>query len=345
MGISDWGNRIRDAIEREGVWRGLSTALYELRVGAIRRLAQRSHEPEYIWDRDWDVLVVLDACRLDMMREVAGEYEYIDVVESHTSAATSTTAWSKQNFAPQFADELSETAYVTANPNSITIGDIILPETCSCGVPLSHDHRAVTVACRECGKQVVGDRQHPFMIFDEVWRGNWNDSLGTLLPDTVTARAVEAMREEAPERLIVHYNQPHHPFVARDGDGRRTEFDLGEGTNVWQELRVGNVSRDEVWDAYVDNLRYVLDSLPALLENIDADTVVITSDHGNALGEWGVYGHPYPSVPIEPLVNVPWIETQAQNDRGDEPSVIADEPKSDEVAGEVNERLRDLGYV
>jgi len=35
-----------------------------------------------IYERDWDALVVLDACRVDILREVADEYEFIDEVDS-----------------------------------------------------------------------------------------------------------------------------------------------------------------------------------------------------------------------------------------------------------------------
>ncbi|PSP48877.1 hypothetical protein BRC67_12005, partial [Halobacteriales archaeon QH_3_68_24] len=45
-------------------------------------------------------------------------------------------------------------------------------------------------------------------------------------------------------------------------------------------------------EAYLDNLRIVLDEVAVLLENIDADTVAITTDHGEAFGERNFYRHP-----------------------------------------------------
>ncbi|WP_053772543.1 hypothetical protein [Halorubrum tropicale] len=88
------------------------------------------------------------------------------------------------------------------------------------------------------------------------------------------------------------------------------------------------------------NLRLALDEIELLLENVEAETVVITSDHGNALGEWLVYGHP-PTMPMDCLRVVPWIETTAA-DRGEyEPEI---EPGVDHETDR-EEQLAALGYV
>jgi hypothetical protein len=38
-----------------------------------------------------------------------------------------------------------------------------------------------------------------------------------------------------------------------------------------------------VWEAYLDNLRYVLDNIEELLQNVDGK-VVISADHGELFG-------------------------------------------------------------
>jgi len=52
-----------------------------------------------------------------------------------------------------------------------------------------------------------------FAALDEVWKYAWDDDLGTVPAAAVTDRAVALARERDPERLVVHYMQPHHPFV------------------------------------------------------------------------------------------------------------------------------------
>lgn len=117
--------------------------------------------------------------------------------------------------------------------------------------------------------------------------------------------------------------------------------------NVWEALRDGGVGETAVWEAYQENLRLVLADVAVLLSNVDA-AVTITSDHGNALGEWGVYGHPNPPVPIESLVRVPWVEAAAENTAEQPPEEIEADcvhgHDRDETETTVDQRLRDLGY-
>jgi hypothetical protein len=51
-----------------------------------------------------------------------------------------------------------------------------------------------------------------------------------------------------------------------------------------------------------------LDEVETIVQDVEGD-IVVTSDHGNAMGEWGVYGHPA-RVPIAAIRRVPWAETQ-----------------------------------
>jgi len=62
-------------------WPGARRSLYLLNRG-FWRFGQRMPVGTNIYERDWDALVVLDACRVDILREVADEYEFIDEVDS-----------------------------------------------------------------------------------------------------------------------------------------------------------------------------------------------------------------------------------------------------------------------
>ena len=104
-------------------------------------------------------------------------------------------------------------------------------------------------------------------------------------------------------------------------------------------LRKGKIDRERYWSAYRDNLRAVLDDVELLLSNLDAETVVLTADHGDALGEWGIYDHPVGC--LHPAVSkVPWVETTAEDTGDYEPSDVRE---GDETS--VEDRLRSLGYV
>lgn len=87
--------------------------------------------------------------------------------------------------------------------------------------------------------------------------------------------------------------QPHHPFISSpdlDKGSFIAEDDKyleQQSRTVWEQLEAGELEEDEVLTEYRNNLRIVLEDVQILLENVDSETAVITSDHGNAIGEWG----------------------------------------------------------
>lgn len=110
---------------------------------------------------------------------------------------------------------------------------------------------------------------------------------------------------------------------------------------------MGLIDRGTVWEAYADNLERVLNDVLALVAGLDGKTVV-TSDHGNMLGEraWPVpvrlYGHPE-GVRHPTLTEVPWATIDGEERRE---ITAGDVTAVDAVDSEVVEsRLQDLGYV
>jgi len=165
----------------------------------------------------------------------------------------------KQNFTEDYADEMAKTAMITGNPFTETALD---PEQ--------------------------------FTHLEEVWRYSWDDEIGTIRPRPLTDRAISVARDDDPDRMIVHYMQPHEPFTThprvttgpvslRIGRMRQTSL------SGCASKRGHSVGRGR--EAYYDELRMVLDDVEILLNNVDADTAVITADHGEAMGEYGIYGH------------------------------------------------------
>ncbi|RDI69696.1 alkaline phosphatase family protein [Halopelagius longus] len=259
-----------------------------------------------IWSLEWDLLLVVDACRFDLMRAVADEYDFIDSVDSTRSVNSVTRLWMEENFDEKYANQLHRTTYITGNPWS---------------------------------KEKVNDEA--FDDVDHVWEDAWVEP-GTVPPEPITDEVIRRGRDDSPDRMIAHYMQPHAPFIPEpdmgpgkqlDGFREQTEGDL------WEALQRGELTEGEVWKGYLDNLRHVLDDIERLLKNVDAERVVITSDHGNGFGEWGIYGHP-PDMPLNSLRTVPVVRTSAE-DTGE--SVPSEERVSHDVSR--NEQLEALGYV
>ncbi len=264
-----------------------------------------------VFEREWDVLVVLDACRPDALEAVAPEFDFLNGVETVRSVGSSSSEWLANTF--EGHSETPKTAMVTGNTWS---------------------ERYLT--------------REAFAAVDEVWKYAWDDGLGTVPAAAVTDRAVALARERDPTRLVVHYMQPHHPFVPSpvEGDGgmARTD-DASSASNPWILLRQGEISEAAVWEAYLANLRYVLAEVAALLSNVDG-RVAVTADHGNLFGEWGLYGHPM-HTPVPALLAVPWAEAEGADRRTRTPTLAPPEelPVDRVYGGGERERLDALGYV
>ncbi len=251
MAFSDWLSATADRVRTDGL-SGVRRSGYELYLGGLRRALSVTYDPEYVWDRDWDVLLILDACRTDLMLEVADDYDYIDGVGEFTTAASSTTGWTEANFDDRFETEMATTGYVTGNPNSVNIGDHEFPDTCECGADVTPNsderHQSGRYTCGSCETVIDGDRRHPFGEFVEAWRYNWDNDVGTIHPESVTSHAIEMIRETDLDRYIVHYNQPHQPFVDDDlGEQTRIAAEGAEkeggGSNIWQNSNTGRWRR------------------------------------------------------------------------------------------------------
>ena len=319
-------------------------ALSEVSRGFVRHV----HNPgRSIWDEDWDILVIIDACRVDLAREVAergtdhGVIGHPANVDTFWSLGSKSSDWLRRTFTEEYRDEIERTAYVTGNPFTSEAD----PDSDASIV--MEAHRTGTA---DLMRENVARTGRPNMavepaIIDEVWKSHWDDDVSTIPARPITDRAIATWRERPDhvDRMIVHYMQPHGPFINYPhlGDyGDADDFGMGFG-DLWGEKAGKTVSEETIWEAYRDNLEYVLEDVDLLLENMAADDVVITADHGNAVGELGFYGHPWDII-LPEIRRVPWIRTTGRDTNSYEP---AEEAAGETVDSDVEDRLADLGYM
>lgn len=270
---------------------------------------------------EWDNIILLDACRYDLFKEVLAEHPLPGTLSSRRSVQSGTPGYLAENFA---GETFHDIVYVTANPYVTT--------------------------------ELPNDTFH---AVDPVWEDGWDDDLQTVRPEIMRERALAAAERYPNKRLIVHFNQPHIPFIGDEriesrGIGGIRETALGnEGPDPAQRLRTpfeqlgaGDVTYDEVWAAYRANLEVAWDEIETLVDSLSGLTAV-TADHGNAMGEraWPfpirVYGHPL-GILIPALTTVPWHTVQ----NGDRKSITAEQPvETTDVSEDTEERLRMLGYA
>lgn len=271
-----------------------------------------------IQEKDWDCLVILDACRYDYFEKVYDQYLNGELRKVN-SVGSDTPTWLVETFDNRQSYE--DVVYVSANPF-----------VNSQGVEFVEDFDASKIF---------------YKIFD-VWDWKFNFEYMTVLPE-VMGKAARLAKAKYPDNpLIVHFMQPHWPYVGRDPfdeafpgpltqaweeEKNKTIFgkmcDVLEdfARSVFGDLRVRrfkdffNLRRlepeelfarkygvDFLRKSYEENLHLVLEEVVKLVERVPGD-IVVTADHGEFLGEDGLYSHqPWSDSPI--LREVPWFRVE-----------------------------------
>lgn len=93
----------------------------ELIDGFKRRVAPTYATSDTIYDYDWDVLIILDACRPDTFNNVGCQFiedsPSMDLheVDTMTSVASQSQEWLERTFIENYCLAVSTTSYITAN--------------------------------------------------------------------------------------------------------------------------------------------------------------------------------------------------------------------------------------
>lgn len=206
-------------------------------------------------------------------------------------------------------------------------------------------HDTVYVTASPQVARFAGD----FAYVEHVWQDHWNEEHDTVLPEDVTEAAKEIAEKYPDKRLVVHYMQPHFPFIDSDLDqgSYKGEMEGRELPSIWERLHAGEVNEEQVRKDYRKNLEIVLPEVERLLGSLEGKTVV-TSDHGNLFGKkvswlpFRIHGHP-PGINDEDLTAVPWIEIE-QGERKNISEEGTDEKGEDLDEDEIKEKLGELGY-
>lgn len=280
-------------------------------------------------ESEWDYCIVLDACRYDVFSRVYDEYLEGEL-EKRRSPGSSTPEWAYRTF-----QGTHDIAYFSGNP---FINDL--------GIPLNELKWGAS-----CDYEWTASEHLEHVI--DVWETGWDDDLGTVPPGSLRD-ALDANREsvEQAERTVLHYMQPHAPYLSR-GKGQKLKqiqkgirsqadaedvassgvlsslsetlrpkvertlegSELAQKAGLWLELDPTEVLTSGTREAA---LRLYEENLRIALDSVarlipELDgTVVVTADHGEAFGEEGVWEHHIETY-IPPLTEVPWLEVTGTN--------------------------------
>ena len=321
--IGEWFSEMREHVQ-EHPKRALLYFVFTLYLTVWYAITSRWPFGQNVYEDDWDLLVILDACRVDTLREVADEYDFIETVDSVWSVGSQSAEWMSNTFIERHRKDIEETVYISGNgySNSVLNRGVRPPANNTIPVVISS------------WSTVDSSTLHSHIA---VWETDHDGTYGSVLPAPMTNYTIEEGRNGDANRIITHYTQPHLPYIGdayRDGREATELEDRG-----YELLEEGRGSRDKVYEAYKETLHWVLDDVEELLENIDAEKVVITSDHGEAFGEWKAYGHPE-GFPHPVVRKVPWVETTATDNHTREPDLERDSS----IETDIEQHLEDLGY-
>ncbi|WP_159900215.1 hypothetical protein [Salinirussus salinus] len=261
-----------------------------------------------VFDREWDLLIIIDGCDVGWVREIVPEQQLFnkDNVGSIISVGSGSDDWHEQTFARTPSEVLRRTAFITANP-------------------FMEAHKPPSLG-----------------FVEDVREWGWESDLGTVPAHKVTNAAIKVGRTTDFDRYVVHYMQPHAPFITRTNQNNREAVELSypakDCREPWYQVMRGELESSKLHELYLDNLRYVLEEVNKLCQNFDAKEAIISADHGNGVGYNGLYGHPA-RVEIKSLREVPWASVQA----ADRQTIM---PTIDRTSTNISrtEQLEALGY-
>jgi hypothetical protein len=208
-----------------------------------------------VQELDWEILIIIDACRHDLFEQSQGDTDY------RVSLGSCTQDFIMKNW----DGDHNDIVYVTGNP----------------------------MFNRSKMEELVGE-ENPFFEMFRTYEENWDNEERTCLPKEVAEDAKTANKMFPDKKLVVHFIQPHYPFINFDfglNAGDAEAFIQHEGRDVWELASMGEISDDELWSGYKHNLSVVMEEVENLNEAFDR-TIVLTSDHANMVGEANLYGHP-----------------------------------------------------
>jgi len=265
-----------------------------------------------VLDEYWDVLIILDACRYDYFKENYKDFIRGGKLRKKISVATRTGEWLKKTFTEKYDDIIYVSGYPGVNSKGL-------------------------------GKENGFNSKRFFKVVD-VWDYGFDEALQIIHPVEINKAFFKYKILYPDKRFIIHYMQPHSPYVGveqkyRPKNRKPTKGKEKKPSNMSKRLRrliyhnlmkttrlpnswiwrisgilgiespLASLYLDKGWkgfrEAYKDNLRFVLPHVKKVCENTKGK-IVISADHGERLGEKGMFGHGGSRDKV--VIEIPWFE-------------------------------------
>jgi Sulfatase len=316
----------------------------------------------------WDHLIVLDACRYDYFEQVYEKYIHGTLLKKE-SIGSCTNEWRDESF-PGYYDDI---VYISANPQISSktsvygytagehFGDVYelwrdnWDASWGTVLPDKVTERALEIIGKtSSSKRVIIHYLQPHAPYI----GASFAPKGYAKADIATERTLIGIGKTTPsafksklyEYLLKIFT--NNKLLTNRPDWVLRKL-LGIPPVAPMEIALRALGKQKLRQAYKANLKLVLEQVAVLIENLSG-RIVVTSDHGEFLGEHGCYSHPKGwTDPI--LVEVPWLIIDKSEKNTTEESGSREKPLPQDVNPQdklnqqpedemVIERLRSLGY-
>ncbi|MFW6144973.1 MAG: hypothetical protein ACOC55_05320, partial [Candidatus Natronoplasma sp.] len=167
---------------------------------------------ELIHKTKWNNLIILDACRYDYFEDecdMPGSL-YKALSPAFDGKGAPTSVWYRNVFTRKYPDIIHISSHPRVNSKMEVEG---------------------FEGFKHFGKVL------------DLWDTKWNDEFGTVLPEDVTEQAAITARSESERRLIVHYMQPHTPYLSLGPPRTKKKKEPESRSSFTRRLRNGTVSK------------------------------------------------------------------------------------------------------
>lgn len=282
------------------------------------------NQKELIYNTDWDLLIIFDACRYDYFKKY---YPIIlgDNFEHRFEKLISPATWTGEWAAKTFKEPMPDTIFISGERTVVNSKKDGFNKIRDFGDRLKYG--IDTFECSHIFKEVV-----------DVWLYAQDKSLGShpaTNPDVMFDEICGAFKVYPNDRIMAKYFQIHDPYLYLLDKGyktfkldrkipaiiRKLISEIISDETQWTIRRKLNFPADswmsKVWyeqkrtgiiKGYCEDLILMLHYVKTFMAYYPEKKIVVTADHGERLGEFGRYSHG--GRRDKYVTEIPWLEIE-----------------------------------
>jgi len=283
-------------------------------------------QSDMIHNVDWDIVFVIDACRYDVFRDTYKEiFGDTGTLKKVTVPSTWTVGWLIETFDKQ---PLLDTYFVSGN---------FVINSKGSAINKIHDRKKrkeygdVNIDCRRFFKKII-----------DVWDFGFEKEIGMSHPKTICDEMMKILEENSDNKIMAKFWQIHDPYlyfrskktyqkedyVREDKWEKQYKFasllsllnKFVSNLTIWRIKKLLGIKpvtglyyvwyehgKEGIIKGYKEDLKLTLNCIKEVIDRYPEKKFVITSDHGELLGEGGNFGHSK-NEHKEEITSVPWYQ-------------------------------------